>query len=64
MLGLHNNVIPSLPREERDRLREQLEQQARNINEAIAGGWRIDRVEYVVAVDEGGYNVLMFMAKP
>lgn len=63
ILGFNNDVIPPLPREERDRLRALLEEQARSINDAISRGWRVDRVEYTVAIEEGGYSVLLFMEK-
>jgi|GEM_PF-5185733 len=62
-LGFTNEVIPPLEREGRDALRSTLEKQKRLLNNALAAGWRVVRFDYTVRIEEGGYNVLVELAK-
>ncbi len=62
-LGFINDVIPPLEREQRDTLRSTLEEQKKLLNDALAAGWHVVRFDYTVLVEEGGYNVLVEMAK-
>jgi hypothetical protein len=58
-LGYHNDVIPQLDREERDRLRAELDGMTETLNRALAEGWRVVKFDYVVQIERGGYSLLV-----
>ena len=63
LLGYHNDVIPALGREERDRLRMQLDAATQGLNEALAAGWRVVKFDHIVQIEDGGYSTLVELEK-
>lgn len=56
-------TMPALQREERDRVRTELQQQTEEINALIANGWHITKLDYVVEVDNGGFALVVDIEK-